>query len=69
MFPAVAGPSLKLTEMEDRLRVEMNGELFTGYIIRGEERNFSLFYPVLGPGQVPMTRKDPLEVTPDEDGC
>lgn len=65
--PLFAAPSVKLTEMEDRLRVEINGELFTDYITRGEERYFPLFYPVLGPGQVPMTRKYPLEVIPGED--
>lgn len=62
-----SGGSVKLTEMEDRLRVEMNGELFTDYIIHGEERFFPLFYPVLGPGQVPMTRKYPLEIIEGED--
>lgn len=64
---ALAEPSVKLTEMEDRLRIEMNGELFTDYITKGEERYFPLFYPVLGPGQVPMTRKYPLEIIPGED--
>jgi hypothetical protein len=65
--PNPAKASVKLTELPDRLRVEMNGEHFTDYIIRGEERYFPLFYPVLGPGQVPMTRKYPLEVVPGED--
>lgn len=62
-----AAPSVKLTEQPDRLRIELNGEHFTDYIIKGEERYFPLFYPVLGPGQVPMTRKYPLEVIPGED--
>ncbi|PAW62417.1 MAG: hypothetical protein B9S36_06210 [Verrucomicrobiia bacterium Tous-C2TDCM] len=62
-----AEPSVKLTEMEDRLRVEMNGELFTDYITSGEDRYFPLFYPILGPGQIPMTRKYPLEIIEGED--
>ncbi len=58
---------VKLTEMEDRLRIELNGEHFTDYIIQGEERYFPLFYPVLAPGQVPMTRRYPLEIVEGED--
>lgn len=62
-----SAPSVKLTEQEDRLRIELNGEHFTDYIIKGEERYFPLFYPVLGPGQVPMTRRYPLEIVEGED--
>lgn len=59
--------SVTLTEQDDRLRIELNGELFTDYIIKGEDRYFPLFYPVLGPGQVAMTRKFPLEIIEGED--
>jgi hypothetical protein len=65
--PAKPSSGVKLTEMEDRLRIELNGEHFTDYIIQGEERFFPLFYPVLGPGQVPMTRRYPLEIVEGED--
>lgn len=65
--PAKPSVGVKLTEMGDKLRVELNGEHFTDYVIRGEERFFPLFYPVLGPGQVPMTRRYPLEVVEGED--
>ena len=58
---------VSLTEKDDRLHVELNGEFFTDYIIKGEDRYFPLFYPVLGPGQVPMTRKFPLEIVEGED--
>jgi hypothetical protein len=58
---------VSLTEKDDRLRIELNGEHFTDYIIKGEDRYFPLFYPVLGPGQVAMTRKFPLEVIEGED--
>ncbi len=74
VFVALGAPSLhaepsavKLIESEDRLRVEVDGELFTEYRIKGEERFFPTFYPVLGPGQVPMTRRFPFEDTGTED--
>ncbi len=65
--PLCAAPSaVKLVEQEDRLRVELDGELFTEYRFE-EERFFPAFYPVLGPGQVPMTRRYPFEEVEDED--
>lgn len=65
--PLSAAPEVKLTELADRLRVEIDGELFTEYIHRGEERFFPAFYPILGPGQVPMTRRYPFETVEGED--
>ena len=58
---------VSITGKDDRLRIELNGEHFTDYIIKGEDRYFPLFYPVLGPGQVAMTRKYPLEIIEGED--
>jgi hypothetical protein len=60
-------PSVNIFEKEDRLRIELNGELFTEYVFKGEDRYFPLFYPVLGPGEVPMTRRYPLEIVEGED--
>jgi len=60
-------PSVSITEKADRLRIELNGELFTEYIFKGEERYFPLFYPVMSPGQVPMTRRYPIEIIDGED--
>ena len=54
-------PAVSITEQADRLRIELGGELFTNYIFKGEERFFPVFYPVMGPGEVPMTRRYPLE--------
>lgn len=62
-----AAPPVTLTETEDRLRVEIGGELFTEYRFKGEERFFPVFYPVLGPGEVPMTRRHPFEPVEGED--
>lgn len=63
---SAAPASVKLTELEDRLRVELDGELFTEYRYESE-RFFPAFYPVLGPGQVPMTRRYPFEEVENED--
>ncbi len=57
---AFGGPSVKIVELPDRLRVELNGELFTEYLT-SKERYFPTFYPVLGPGETPMTRSYPFE--------
>ncbi|MEX2580510.1 MAG: PmoA family protein [Verrucomicrobiales bacterium] len=62
-----SAPAVSITEHDDRLRIELDGELFTEYIFKGEERFFPVFYPVNGPGQVPMTRKFPLEESEGED--
>lgn len=62
-----SAPAVSITEKEDRLRIELNGELFTEYIFKGEERYFPLFYPVMSPGQVPMTRRYPIELVDGED--
>lgn len=60
-------PAVSFTELEDRLRIELNGELFTEYIFQREEGFFPVFYPVMGPGEVAMTRKYPLEEIEGED--
>lgn len=65
--PILADTSVKITEQEDRLKIEMNGQAFTEYLFKGEERFFPSFYPVLGPEQIPMTRRFPFEVVPGED--
>src|SRR3989442_1131897 len=49
---------VKITELADKLRVEINGELFTEYYFKGGPHVY--FYPVLGPGGLPMTRNYPM---------
>lgn len=70
-FPLIAEekkvPSVSFTELDDRLRIELNGELFTEYIFEREDGFFPVFYPVMGPGQVAMTRKFPFEEIEGED--
>ena len=49
---------VKITEQTDKLRVEINGELFTEYHFKGAPHVY--FYPLLGPGGLPMTRNYPM---------
>lgn len=50
---------VKLTQFEDRVQVEIDGKLFTNYIFTGYAK--PVCYPILGPDQIPMTRRWPLE--------
>jgi len=59
--------AVTLVPSEDRLRIEIGDELFTEYVHAGEERHFPLFYPVLGPGQIALTRGFPIEEVEGED--
>ncbi len=60
-------PAVSFTELDDRLRIELNGELFTEYIFKRDDGFFPVFYPVMGPGEVPMTRNYPLKEVEGED--
>lgn len=55
---------VKITQLEDKLRIEINGELFTEYRFKGAPHVY--FYPVIGPGGLPMTRNYPM--VPDSEG-
>src|SRR4029077_15037046 len=59
-----SGQGVKITEMPDRLRVELNGRLFTEYFFKDVPRPY--FYPLIGPGETEMTRNWPMKSTPDE---
>ncbi len=50
---------VKLTELEDRVRVEINGRLFTEY--RFKEWNYPYLYPVIGPNGEGVTRNFPMQ--------
>lgn len=54
-----ADEAVKMTQTNDRVRVEINGQLFTEYIFKGT--NHTYFYPLLGPGGLPMTRDFPMK--------
>lgn len=64
LFAAAAEP--KLTRSDDRVRVELGGQLFTEYIFKGAPRPY--FYPVLAADGTPLTRDYPMKKdTPGEE--
>lgn len=56
---------VQITTLTNRLRVEINGQLFTEYYFSNVPRPFC--YPLIGPGGLPMTRSYPMEFPPGED--
>jgi hypothetical protein len=56
---------VQITELTNRLRVEINGRLFTEYYFKDVPRPFC--YPLMGPGDVAMTRNWPMKTTPNEE--
>ena len=62
---ADSATGIRITEQPDRLRVEINGQLFTEYFFKDVPRPY--FYPLIGPGGAPMTRNWPMKNTPDEE--
>jgi len=56
---------VRLTELADRVRVEINGQPFTEYVFKYVPRPFC--YPLLGPAGLPMTRNFPMKDMPGED--
>jgi hypothetical protein len=56
---------VKITRFDDRLRIEINGELFSEYHFKDVSRPY--LYPVIGPGHLPMTRDWPMKDTDNEE--
>jgi hypothetical protein len=56
---------VQIRQLSDRLRVEIDGQLFTEYFFTNVPRPYC--YPVIGPGNSPMTRNWPMETTPNEE--
>src|SRR5436190_1180691 len=50
---------VQITKLPDRLRVEINGSLFTEYFFKDVPRPYC--YPLIGPGNLPMTRNWPMQ--------
>jgi hypothetical protein len=62
---ALSKPGVQITELTNRLRVEINGQLFTEYFFKDVPRPYC--YPLLGPGDTAMTRNWPMKDVPDEE--
>lgn len=60
-----AAEGVTVREVDGKVRVEVNGSLFTEYHYQNVSRPF--LYPVLGPGDLPMTRNWPMKEAPGED--
>ena len=61
---AAAQPGVTITPLDDRLRVEIDGKLFTEYYFKGVPKPF--FYPIIGPGEAPVTRNYPMKIVAGE---
>ena len=59
-----AKAGVQITRLEDRLRVEINSQLFTEYVFKNVPRPYC--YPLMGPGNLAMTRDWPMKDTPGE---
>jgi hypothetical protein len=57
-------PTVKLTPLDDRVHVEIGGQLFTEYIFKGAQKPY--LYPVIAADGTPMTRNYPMK--PDVPG-
>jgi len=56
---------VQITQLTNRLRIEINGQLFTEYFFKDVPRPY--YYPLLGPSETPMTRNWPQKATPGEE--
>lgn len=56
---AAAAPAVKLTRADDRVRVEIGGQLFTEYIFKGAQKPY--LYPVIAADGTPLTRNYPMK--------
>src|SRR3989442_12197501 len=56
---------VQITQLDDRLRIEINGELFSEYHFKDVSRPF--LYPVVGPDGLPMTRDCPMKKASNEE--
>jgi hypothetical protein len=63
--PAADRQGVLITQLTNRLRVEINGQLFTEYFFKDVPRPYC--YPLIGPGDAAMTRNWPMKDTPNEE--
>ena len=60
-----ARADVTVTEQPDKVRVEIDGKLFTEYCFTGAPHVY--YYPVIGPGGAKMTRNWPMQEVPSEE--
>ncbi|MSU24553.1 MAG: hypothetical protein EXS32_12120 [Opitutus sp.] len=66
LAPTASEPAVKLTKLEDRVRVEVGGQLFTDYIF-GDGASRSYCYPILATDGTPLTRDFPMKKDTGDD--
>jgi hypothetical protein len=59
--PANDVTGVKITEAENKVKVEINGKLFTEYCYQEKDSKRPYFYPVIGPAGVGVTRNWPMK--------
>jgi len=64
--PFAPAADVKLTKLADRVRVEIDGQLFTEYVF-GDGATRPYCYPILSPDGTSLTRDFPMKTTPGED--
>ena len=62
--PAQLDQGIQIKQLPDRLRIEIDGHLFTEYRFKDVPRPY--YYPLIGPGDLPMTRNWPMNDAPGE---
>src|SRR5580765_4874957 len=60
---SASAQGVQITKLEDRLHIEINGQLFTEYFFKDVPRPYC--YPLIGPGGAHMTRNWPMKNVPD----
>ena len=65
VFAPCAFAGVDVKELPDRVRVEIDGKLFTEFIHAGASHVY--YWPLIGPGGVKMTRSWPMADLPEED--
>jgi len=58
---------VKIINLGEKIRVEVNGKLFTEYVFKDVESDFPYFYPVIGPTGVNITRHWPMKEGENEE--
>ena len=57
--PSPAASGVQITRLDDRLKIEINGQPFSEYHFKGGSRPF--LYPILGPDGLTLTRNWPMK--------